>query len=112
MTNAEKPTVSGYEAEMEDSEILDFIVRMKRKARRAADGTVTRIHYTDDDRCSAIKLLDCVESRGGSLADVAELLSVNKSTLQNWLGKFTEPGTNWHLKHTAQRLSSALLGVN
>ena len=96
---------------MEDSELLDFIIRMKRKARRADQGHVKRIHYSDDDRQNALKVLDMVEIRGGGIDDVSEMLSVNRTTLMGWIDKYTDPDSNWHLRDLALRLQSAFRQV-
>ena len=99
---------------MTDSEVLDFICRMKRKARRAASGGVTRVRYTDEERQTAIKILESVEARGSDSAvkTTCEMLSINQSTLMNWLEKYTSPEGNWHLRDMALRLHAALTVPN
>ena len=91
---------------MEDSELLDFIIRMKRKARRADHGRIKRISYSEDDRQNTLKVIEMVSARGGTIADVAEMLSVNQTTLMGWIDKFTDPESNWHIRDIALRLRS------
>ena len=101
---------------LSDNELLDFIIRMKRKARKACNGKFTRISYTQEDRELAVKVLELVEGSGGTAADACEMLSLNKRTLHQWLDRFTEPDTDWTLRQSASRLMEAhgalLLGGN
>ena len=84
---------------MSDSEMLDYIVGMKRKARRSKG--VKRVAYVQRDRERAMALLNEVENRGGCLADVADMLGMTTTTLTSWLRKATEPGTKWQLSDRA-----------
>lgn len=91
---------------LSDSELLDFICRMKRKARRAQNGRVRRVAYSENDRQQTIKMLEAVEARDGSsgVKIVCEMLSLNESTLMGWLEKYTDPQGDWHLRDVALRM--------
>ena len=93
---------------MTDAELLDFIVQMKRKARRS--GNARRVSYSQSERERAIRLLQEVENKGGTLADTADMLGMHAGTLSNWLHKATEPGSNWKLEGLdANRLLETVL---
>ena len=96
--------------EMTDSELMDFICVMKRKARRAQRGRVHRVAYSDNDRQQTMKLLDSFSARGdeNAIKTVCEMLSLNESTLMGWLDKFTDPQCDWHLRDIATRLRNKL----
>ena len=101
---------------MTDSELLDFICRMKHKARRAEKGRIKRVNYTENDRQQTIKLLGSVEARSGQedngLNIVCEMLSLNYSTLMGWLEKYTDPESDWHLRDIALRMVAAYGEMN
>ena len=100
--------------EMSDSELLDFICRMKNKARRAYKGKTRRVAYTDADRQQTIKLMEAIEARGDSEAmkNVCEMLSLNPTTLHGWLEKFTDPAGDWHMRDMALRMLTKYTEVN
>lgn len=80
---------------MSDAELMDFLVCMKRKARRS--GHARRVSYTQAEREKAIKVLDDVDKRGGSVADAADMMGMHTSTLMGWLKQATEPDSDWRL---------------
>ena len=81
--------------DLSDAALIDFIIRMKRKARRK--GRAVRVAYTQAEREKAILLYNEADQRGGTLADVAEMLGMHQSTLLSWIEKATQPGSNWNL---------------
>ena len=89
-------------------ELMDYIMRMKRKARRGCSGAAKRTSYTDSDRRNAMLLLGMVERRGGTLREAAEIISVNPVTLASWLDKFTKPDSDWQMRDQAVFLRNAL----
>ena len=97
--------------DIDDLQVLDFIMRMKRRARRKYSGKAQRVSYTQGDRTSAIQLLAAIEARGGTLRDAAEIMSVNEATLLNWLDRFTSPDTDWQMRAFATDLKNVLMGL-
>lgn len=86
-------------ANFSDSEYLDFLIVMKRKARRS-NGTVKRVRCTQKEREQAIHILGIVTAKGGTLKDAAEMMGLNESTLWQWYEKATAPESEWKLDST------------
>ena len=109
-------TQKSNQHDMTDAEVLDFIVCMKRKARRS--GHVRRVSYTQADREKAVLLYAEIDVRGGSIGDAADVMGMHPTTLAGWLKKATEPESDWNLGSTIGRrinlqalYSSALSGL-
>lgn len=75
---------------MDEKTLLTFLLSMKHLAKEArARGR--RVHYTEAQRATALAFLSWVEGHGGSAEDAAELMSVNRATLDGWLDWYTDP---------------------
>ena len=71
---------------------LPFLMQMRAVAREARSRG-RRCHYTPDQRDQAIAFLSDVLGAGGTLEDAAEMMSVFRQTLENWLEQWTRPTT-------------------
>ena len=65
---------------------LKFLLEMKTKAKECRSRK-RKVMYTERERKVAMKFKDWVADNGGSIEDAAELLSMNKRTLQGWVAR-------------------------
>jgi len=76
---------------MNESKYLGFLLRMRKVARESRSRR-RRCHYPAESlRLEAVEFLSDVWAAGGTLEDAAEMMSVYKGTLENWLDKATQP---------------------
>jgi len=81
---------------MPTHDFLPFLLEMKQTAKEARSRG-RRCHYTDDRRARALEFACWVLNQGGTVEDAAELLSMHRATLMNWLDRATTPGTDWEV---------------